>query len=241
MDTFLRTAECSASDGIPPNPRHLYGIRLYSDKEIREAKGLKKEELKFRNAKAMELSGIKGIHQKLQNKAAVEGAIVTSWILHKSSLLDLYVDEAKSRIKKLFDDDFKMMATCNRNRTRMNDCNLRINHLYEQLRSGSNATLQVEVTSEMSELRKAQEALRKALFRLNSRLDLYEKKLSAESVSITMRCGLSPLSSSLDSSEIGDIVETIKLEHTTDIVTDDNGPLNNLTLLKDQYSSDESD
>ena len=61
-------------------------------------------------------------------------------------------------------------------------------------------------------------------------LDLYEKKLSAESVSITMRCGLSPLSSSLDSSEIGDIVETIKLEHTTDIVTDDNGPLNNLTL-----------
>ena len=57
---------------------------MFSDKAVAESTGLDKDYKAFWNAKAIELCQDRAVRHKLREKAAIQGAINTSWTLHKS-------------------------------------------------------------------------------------------------------------------------------------------------------------
>ena len=45
------------------------------------------------------------MRRKLQNKFAIQGAIYSSWTLHKTSLLQLKAEQVQEDAKKVYHDD----------------------------------------------------------------------------------------------------------------------------------------
>ena len=86
------------------NPASDYGVRIYTEKEIQEAKGLESHFRKFWNIQASELCASTSVFLKLGSKTAIQGAIHTAWCLHKVDLLDLEVTELSNQMKDVIPD-----------------------------------------------------------------------------------------------------------------------------------------
>ena len=83
-----------------------YGLHLYTPSEIENCCGNMKEFRKFWNEKAVELCSDSSVTFKLQgNRAAIEGAIYSSWTLHKTSLLQLRVEKVEAQCSKVYKDE----------------------------------------------------------------------------------------------------------------------------------------
>ena len=52
----------------------------------------------------MELCRDKQVRHKLRDKSAIQGAINTSWIIHKTDLLKLEVDKMEDSISQVYKD-----------------------------------------------------------------------------------------------------------------------------------------
>lgn len=114
----------SSSDSKTPdkiktvNTPEYFDVHIYSPSQIDEAKGLQKDFRKYWNETAREICAEKGIRSELHNKAAIEGAIYTSWTLHKTHLLKLKAEELEQEAKVVYEDESR--RDCEMARTRNN-------------------------------------------------------------------------------------------------------------------------
>ena len=82
------------------------GFHVYSRDEIKSFEGLQREFREFWNHKAAEICADKAACAKLRsNKQAIQGAIYSSWTLHKTDLLELRVDELQEELMQLYEDE----------------------------------------------------------------------------------------------------------------------------------------
>ena len=148
-----------------------YGIHCFTEDEIRSAKGLQKTFRKFWNTKANELCASKEVRAKLQHKNAIQGAIYASWALEKTSHLQILAEGLEEDTKTVYEDEVErehILIPMNRNLKRMLQSYAYVNHLYETMHTscGSDAkSLEEALDKELTELRKAQEALHKVIKR----------------------------------------------------------------------------
>ncbi len=189
------------------NPGLQYGIRVYTDKEINEVEGLEGEFRKFWNEKAAELCNNAAVRHKLRNKTAIQGAIHTSWNLHKTSLLEIQVDELRAKATDAYIEESTVsnkLASIERNAQRMRDTKDRISILSQQLERGEgDPETPTQLHVEMSELKKAQDALKKALQRRKAEIDIIiqeQQKKSLESASCVPQ---------LTDEELEDVVQSV--------------------------------
>ena len=193
-----------------------YGINLYTAAEISSANGLQKQFRNFWNEKARELCADRSVRAKLHNKTAIQGAICASWTLHKTHLLQLQVEEVEALAKKVHPDDavrahFLTPVTSNLNRIlKAYAC---ANATSASIASLTNTTEKKEkekdLDKEISELKKAQDALVKALERrkvplLAAKQDDQEKLIASASVAPAIQ---------LSDDEMGHLIETIRNEY----------------------------
>jgi len=79
---------------------------------------------------------------KLRNKIALQGAICTSWALHKTNLLQLKAEEVQAKARTLYKDDIAwshVLKSVTRNVERMLSAHAMVNHLYQAM-DGSSTT-----------------------------------------------------------------------------------------------------
>ena len=195
------------------------GIQYYSHKEIESASGLQKDYRKFWNDKATELCSDKSIRAKLRNKAAIRGAIDSSWTLHKTHILQLQAEKLVEQTKQLYSDQ---VAHCNEltavtnNVERMLQAYTSVNLTYTEIESAGSVSekviLEKQLESDMSELKKAHAALIKAMKQKT-------KILEAEEIDEVMYVE-SPVQ--LSDSELESLVEIVKEEtdQQTEYVSD---------------------
>lgn len=205
-----------ASVVVTPN---FYGIHLYSETEINKAVGLQKEFQMFWNEKAHEICADKTLRARLQNKAAIQGAIYTSWHLHKTHLLELQAEEVREQAHKIHQDavstEFRLRAVDN-NLERMLQSYasvISISETINSLSSNSEKKAKEEVLDkEMSELKRAQDSLHKALERRREELTLAKKDIEEDHQ--TMIAGPS---AELSDDELEELIEEVRNEeHTSD-------------------------
>ena len=84
--------------------QHL-GIHVFTDEDISKSKGLDKQYKIFWNDIAKELCQDKDVQHKLKDKSAIQGAINTSWTIHKTDLLQLQADELCEQFSLLYEDE----------------------------------------------------------------------------------------------------------------------------------------
>ena len=89
---FFKGGGTSKPRTVDFTPEYL-GLKMYTSKDIDESSGFDKQYKEFWNAKASELCQDKTVRHKLKDKSAIQGAINTSWTLHKSDLLELEAEE----------------------------------------------------------------------------------------------------------------------------------------------------
>lgn len=151
-----------------------FGIHIYTPQEIEEGQGLEKEYRTFWNEKAFEMCKDRYTRAKLlNNKVAVHGAINTSWTLYKVKLLELRAEEMKHRALMIYPDTETAqckMSSMEKNVLHMKTSATAVNTLYmraEALSSNESSLQEIEesTTKELTELRKSQEALIKAMKR----------------------------------------------------------------------------
>ena len=147
-----------------------FGIHVYTTQEIEQSKGLIKEYRKFWNAKSIEYCRDKRVTSKMDG-AAIKGAINTSWLLHKSMLLELQSQQIEGRAagvysKKSIDH---MLAPIKRNLDRVKIAKVTMDMLYEELSqlttTEDKSTKEKEMEQATTELKRALDALQKALQR----------------------------------------------------------------------------
>lgn len=188
-DFFQRKGTQSGSCSSVPSSKRIqspesYGIRIYNSQEIETAKGLEKDYRTFWNAKAVELCGDKSAQSRLGSKVAIQGAINTSWTLYKTDLLKLKVEELCRSASDVYPDDKErepMLSSIYRNVDRMTAATATMNTLYAELETGCPEPSHLKetqdvVAKELTELRKSQEALIKALGRMEMKLGLAKQK-----------------------------------------------------------------
>ena len=67
---------------------------------------MNKHRLKFWNDKAVELCSDKSITEHLHNnREAIEGAIHSSWLINRTSLLELKAEEMEEKPKPMYEDE----------------------------------------------------------------------------------------------------------------------------------------
>ena len=146
-----------------------FGIHIYTPQEIEGRVGLAKEYRKYWNAKAKKYCLDKRLMSKM-DCTAVKGAINTSWILHKSKLplhqADELVDKAPAVWpNKASRDHILKGILCNTERVKTADSQL--NLLYDELRQllsdEERKSKEANMERAMTELRKAHDALHKAI------------------------------------------------------------------------------
>ncbi len=98
------SGETSRPTTVAVTPQYL-GIHMFSEKVIAESTGLDKDYKEFWNAKAAELCQDKAVRHKLRDKPAIQGAINTSWSLHKSDLLQLQAQELTLYVSQAYTDE----------------------------------------------------------------------------------------------------------------------------------------
>ena len=193
---------------VAESPKSL-GIQYYSHKEIESASGLQKDYRKFWNDKATELCSDKSVRAKLRNKAAIRGAIDSSWTLHKTHLLQLQAEKLVQQTKQLYSDEVAHsyeLTVVTSNVERMLQAYGSVNLTYTEIESAGSVNekviLEKQLESDMSELKKAHAALTKAMKQKT-------KILEAEEMDEAMYAE-SPVQ--LSDSELESLVEIVKEE-----------------------------
>lgn len=150
----------------------MFNIHLYSEEEVKNVKfGLNQQRLRFWNEKAVEICSDKTITNELDNnREAIEGAIHSSWTLHKTGLLELQVEELEDKAK-VYDEVAReyLLRNVRKNLDRMQTSHATISALSDMIAESSDMTqkvqLEKQLSQEMSELKRAQDALSKAIQR----------------------------------------------------------------------------
>jgi len=164
-----------------------YGIHTYSEAEIQQSKDLSQEFRKFWNEKAGELCKDKSVKGKLRNKIALQGAIYTSWSLHKTNLPQVKAEEVQAKARTLYKDDIAwshVLKSVTRNVERILSAHAKVNHLYQAM-DGSSTTAEKELEEGMHELHKAQDALLKAIERRLADIALIEHEEEQKTALVT--------------------------------------------------------
>ena len=176
----------SSKDKVKEKPKiardpSSYGIHVYTQSEIDKSQGNNKEFRKFWNDKAFELCSHRVVTSTLQdNRAAIEGAIYTSWTLHKTSLLELRMEEIENKCLKVYADEVTrehVLTVAKRNLERMRQAHASTDSLYSVISmspesSSDISELQSQLSTAVSELKKSQEALQKSMERRQVDIDL---------------------------------------------------------------------
>ena len=137
----------------------LLGIHMYSAEDISSSTGLDKDYKEFWNVQAIELCANEDVRHKLKDKLAIQGAINTSWTLHKSSLLELQAEQLTISVHQAYSDDAAakhILSSVESNKKKMME-------LTNILQLACNDATEDEVSEHMKELRKVQSALKKAI------------------------------------------------------------------------------
>ncbi len=165
------------------NPAERLGAKVYSSQEIMEVDGMAKAYRQFWNTKASEICADAAALKHLGSKRkAIEGAITTSWVMKKVELLCIQADELRIRYQHVYGENAdRKLVTVEKNIERMQQTNFAVNNMYEQAATGDlNASamkrLETQMSKAMSELKKAQESLRKALACKKENLEKFKRE-----------------------------------------------------------------
>lgn len=189
-----------------------YGINLYTEADISSAVGLQRDFRTYWNDKAHEICADKTIRAHLGSKAAIQGTIYTSWTLHKTHLLELQAEELQGVAKQLYNDEIALLAdfsTIKNNLERMLQCYASVTTLAERAKSlniAEKTAKEEEIEKELSDLKKAQNALHQAMER--KRAELIARKIDIEEEE--MLTASSPVQLSTD--EMEQLIETVRSE-----------------------------
>ena len=188
LHKYFQTADsqrgsCSSVPAV--HSPESYGIHIYNSGEIEKAKGLEKDYQMFWNTKAAELCSDKSTRSKLGDKVAIQGAINASWILHKTNLLKLKAEELCLKARDVYPEDVErvsMLSGVYKNVDRMVAATATIHVLYAEIADGypepsQLALTQDNVAKQLTELKKSQDALTKALGRKETELNMAKHKL----------------------------------------------------------------
>lgn len=106
----------------------------------------------------------------------VHGAIHTSWVLKKTELLLIEIDQIKELAKEIWSDTTrreKKMSTLSQGSCHMEQAMIAINSVYEQIEATTtkrlHSQLEQQLTGRMTELKQAQEAVQKGIQRKRKR------------------------------------------------------------------------
>ncbi len=151
-----------------PTSENLCGLKVFSDDEMREARGLEADYRRFWNDQVTELSSNSAVRIQLGNKSGMVGAIKTKWVLHKVDLLQLQYDELQ-KLAVVYGDKVTVshkLESAQNNLTRMHKARVAVEETYGKINmatlASNKAKLSAQLAMCMSELRKAQEAFQKA-------------------------------------------------------------------------------
>ena len=185
-----------------------FGIHIYTTQEIEGRVGLAKEYRKYWNEKAREYCLDKRLMSKMDG-TAVKGAINTSWILHKSKLLLHQADELVEKATAVWPNKASrdhILKGILRNTERVKMADSHLNLLYDELQlSEEKTSKEKEMDSAMTELRRAQDALHKAIE--NKRVDVNKAEQPHDSVVIPVADA-----PDLTGEELDDLVEAVKTD-----------------------------
>ena len=98
---------------------------------------MNKLRLRVWNDKAVEIYSDKSITDELNNREAIEGAIHSSWTLHKTSLLELEAEELEDKAILVYDDAVArelILKNVKKNRDRMKTAHATIHALSNNCR-----------------------------------------------------------------------------------------------------------
>ena len=187
----------------------FFDIQTYTESQINEAPGLLQDFKRFWNEKATELCKDASVCAKLKhNKVAIQGAIQTAWVLHKTSLLELKAEKVKEESKVVFHDEITLshiLTPVDKNTERMRTAHAIVNALVTAVSSSPDRKkAEHELEKGMCELRRAQAALSKAIDRRQKDIQLVESEKE------TLLTAASPVK--LSQSEIEQLAESIKVE-----------------------------
>ena len=189
-----------------------YGINLYTEADINSAVGLQRDFRTYWNDKAHEICADKTIRAHLGSKAAIQGTIYTSWTLHKTHLLEMQAEELQGEAKNIYSDEVAMLAeftTIKNNLERMLQCYATVTTLAEHAKSldaTEKKAKEEDIEKELSDLKKAQNALHQAMER--KRADLAARKRDIEEEELLT--ATSPVQLSAD--EMEQLIETVRNE-----------------------------
>ena len=198
---FSSSGSTSKPTFVEYTPEYL-GIHLFSEQEISEVGVLEINYRRFWNEKVMELCEDKHVRHKLKDKSAIQGAINTSWTLHKSDLLALQVDELNICMRESYTEERtkEIMFSTIKSKNRVMEITDSIRHLY----ANTPQEMELEVSKIMKELRMTQSALKKS-----RRQDLAKVQKHVYS---------SEVSNGLSADELHHLVEGVKEESSDCIV-----------------------
>ena len=194
------------------------GIKLFSEQEISEAEGhgFEKEFRQFWNLKAHELCSSSMIRMKLTTKQQIQGAIHTAWNMHKCALLEVKMEQIEHQTKQVFSDAATCaakMKTMKKNNAQMKEVLSNIANIYDEIETKDKEGLtsdkeQVELTKNITALKKVQDAFKKSMYRRQQEIDILiaEKNLHMCSV----------LPAPVDDSEVEALVNDIKAGFESD-------------------------
>ena len=168
--------------------KQYYGIHVYSDVEINKAVGLQKQFKTFWNEKALsEICADKTCRGRLQSKTAIQGTIYTSWTLHKTHLLQLQAEELQEEGKIVYRDQVAREAdfsTIKKNLERMQQAYAFTTLAGDSVKSLSSPTekqaKEKDLEKDMTDLKRAQDSLNKALERKRAELLAIRKDIEEE-------------------------------------------------------------
>lgn len=202
-------------DFLQPEKRsaaEMIGIRVYSKEEIERSEGMTKDFYRFWNLKAEEICSDEETLKKLgRSVTGIQGAIHTSWVLRKSELLELEGSKIKELAKEAYPDLVtrgKKLKSLETGLMRMGVAMTAVTSAYEQIAADTgpaSLTSKQQLHDRMSELKQAQESLRKALQR--KRTEIGEMKLEALSSSEVILAKPAELTSSEVESLAVDVLE----------------------------------
>lgn len=191
----------------------VFGVHIYTAREIEQSEGLNKEYRKFWNMKGAEICQDKRLIPKMDD-ASVKGAINTSWLLHKCSLLEFQAKQVEEKVKLLYCNQASIdhsltSIKCNLERVKVAEATLEM--LYDELSQmelqSEKKQKEIELETAMTELKKAQAALHRALTRKENDLAAQEKKEKENAIETHVADA-----PTLSSEELDDLVEIVKMD-----------------------------
>ena len=201
----IQAASTSRALTVPETPQD-FGIHVYTQAQIESSKGMLKDYRLFWNDKAYELCSDVAVREKLKDKSAIQGAINVSWTLQRSSLLQVQADEIREESKTIYSDPIgreHLLTPIERNLKRVFETHAYIQQLCDHSDLPVDK-LENTIDRELQELKKAQDALNKALE--SRRQDMAQvKRRMAETNTVQSPIKLSDI-------EIEDLAHSVKME-----------------------------